>query len=110
MLMVVDLQGIINKTESEETRIVLTDPAIHCVDPTRFGNMNLGTKGMQNFFKRHTCNKFCAGLGLEPQTKPEEDEAVLMPIEDEKEEEEEASFLEAEPYEPYGEGETYEIC
>uniref|UniRef100_A0AC35F058 Alpha-type protein kinase domain-containing protein n=1 Tax=Panagrolaimus sp. PS1159 TaxID=55785 RepID=A0AC35F058_9BILA len=62
-LMVVDLQGIINHSDGKTT-VVLTDPAIHCTDNTRFGRMNLGEKGMENFFSRHQCNQFCKSLGL----------------------------------------------
>uniref|UniRef100_A0A914CDW0 Alpha-type protein kinase domain-containing protein n=1 Tax=Acrobeloides nanus TaxID=290746 RepID=A0A914CDW0_9BILA len=63
-LMVVDLQGIISTTKTGEKAVFLTDPAIHCDDNTRFGPMNLGKKGMENFFSRHKCNKFCDVLGL----------------------------------------------
>uniref|UniRef100_A0AC34EZU3 Alpha-type protein kinase domain-containing protein n=1 Tax=Panagrolaimus sp. ES5 TaxID=591445 RepID=A0AC34EZU3_9BILA len=65
-LMVVDLQGIISKTPQGTSNAVLTDPAIHCVDETRFGRMNLGKDGMNIFFKRHECNKFCKALKLDP--------------------------------------------
>uniref|UniRef100_A0A914PV31 Alpha-type protein kinase domain-containing protein n=1 Tax=Panagrolaimus davidi TaxID=227884 RepID=A0A914PV31_9BILA len=67
-LMVVDLQGIITKTPEGYCTAILTDPAIHCVDETRFGRMNLGKEGMNIFFKRHECNKFCEALKLVPVT------------------------------------------
>uniref|UniRef100_A0A914Z546 Alpha-type protein kinase domain-containing protein n=1 Tax=Panagrolaimus superbus TaxID=310955 RepID=A0A914Z546_9BILA len=62
-VMVVDLQGIINHSDGKTT-VILTDPAIHCTDKTRFGRMNLGEQGMDNFFTRHQCNPFCKALGL----------------------------------------------
>lgn len=65
-LMVVDLQGIIHYPDDGKTTVVLTDPAIHCTDNTRFGRMNLGEEGMENFFTRHQCNNFCSALGLSP--------------------------------------------
>ena len=64
--MVVDLQGIITKIEDEERTAILTDPAIHSVDKTRFGRMNLGKEGMEIFFKRHHCNRYCTALNLIP--------------------------------------------
>uniref|UniRef100_A0AC35FT87 Alpha-type protein kinase domain-containing protein n=1 Tax=Panagrolaimus sp. PS1159 TaxID=55785 RepID=A0AC35FT87_9BILA len=67
-LMVVDLQGIITKSPEGHYTAVLTDPAIHCIDETRFGRMNLGKEGMNIFFKRHECNKFCQALKLVPVT------------------------------------------
>jgi hypothetical protein len=36
--MVVDLQGIVHQG-ADATKIVLTDPAIHCIDSTRYGAM-----------------------------------------------------------------------
>ena len=64
--MVVDLQGIIQRSPDGQSAAVLTDPAIHCVDETRFGRMNLGKEGMDIFFKRHECNKYCDALKLSP--------------------------------------------
>jgi len=59
----VDLQGSIS------TGIVLMgkcmeliDPAIHCVDLTRFGRTNLGTQGMGSFFSR--VHEICHRMGL----------------------------------------------
>uniref|UniRef100_A0AC34FSS3 Alpha-type protein kinase domain-containing protein n=1 Tax=Panagrolaimus sp. ES5 TaxID=591445 RepID=A0AC34FSS3_9BILA len=62
-LMVVDLQGIMIK-ENDKYTALLTDPAIHCCDKTRFGKMNLGKAGMEHFFNRHECNEFCKSLRL----------------------------------------------
>lgn len=54
-LMIVDLQGI-----EDNVSILLTDPAIHCDRHlTRFGPTNLGKKGFQSFFDKHTCNHIC---------------------------------------------------
>lgn len=58
--MVVDLEGMVTSTG-----VLLTDPAIHCLDPLRYGSMNLGKEGMENFFCRHDCNQFCKQLGIE---------------------------------------------
>ena len=63
-MMVVDLQGIVSHGIDGEPEIVLTDPAIHCYDRTRFGRTNLGIDGMRQFFRSHVCNEFCRGLGL----------------------------------------------
>ncbi|GMT01888.1 hypothetical protein PENTCL1PPCAC_24062, partial [Pristionchus entomophagus] len=51
-LMVVDLEGVVGKIESEgKTGVLLTDPAIHCKDLTRYGPMNHGLGGMKTFFE-----------------------------------------------------------
>jgi len=63
--MIVDLQGIVIKGKKEEDRIILTDPAIHSIDPTRFGHTNLASKGMKAFLDCHNCNKFCKMFGLD---------------------------------------------
>ena len=63
-LMVVDLQGIITRSETGGRTVLLTDPAIHCKDLTRYGQMNLGEDGMANFFSRHACNNFCRLFSL----------------------------------------------
>jgi hypothetical protein len=65
MLMVVDLQGVITKDKSGVDHLILTDPAIHCIDSTRFGTTNLSKKGMEVFLKRHVCNSVCKALGLD---------------------------------------------
>ncbi|RHY93636.1 hypothetical protein DYB35_000645 [Aphanomyces astaci] len=64
-LMVVDLQG----QRVDEHTLVLTDPAIHCIDGVRFaGGTNMGQRGMEKFFTTHVCNEYCAKfkLTLEP--------------------------------------------
>ncbi|GMT25626.1 hypothetical protein PFISCL1PPCAC_16923, partial [Pristionchus fissidentatus] len=65
-LMVVDLEGVVGQIAKDgKTGVLLTDPAIHCTDRTRYGPMNHGPGGMKNFFASHTCNEFCKKLGLE---------------------------------------------
>ena len=63
-LMVVDLEGIVSKRDDGKTETLLTDPAIHCRDLTRFGSLNLGETGMQMFFDTHQCKKYCKLLKL----------------------------------------------
>ncbi|CAG8464439.1 8758_t:CDS:1 [Paraglomus occultum] len=59
-LLVTDIQGI----ESDD-EFVLTDSAIHCTDPLRFGKTNLGGKGiLKCFLETHKCNDICNNLGL----------------------------------------------
>ena len=55
--MVSDLQGVGH---------VLTDPAIHTLDPERFklAVTNLGKEGFKFFFATHVCNGVCRKLGL----------------------------------------------
>ena len=65
-LMVVDLEGIVSKRDDGKTETLLTDPAIHCKNPTRFGRLNLGEKGMQLFFDSHECKQYCKLLQLPP--------------------------------------------
>ncbi|CAG8808306.1 25628_t:CDS:2, partial [Racocetra persica] len=51
-LVVYDLQGVELHDE-----FLLTDPAIHCIDLLRFGNTNLGKRGIQKcFLAKHKCN------------------------------------------------------
>ncbi|KAI1195640.1 hypothetical protein F5X97DRAFT_335213 [Nemania serpens] len=56
--MVVDLQGVGN---------MLTDPAIHTIDPERFklNDLNLSAEGFKCFFAVHECNPVCHQLELE---------------------------------------------
>ena len=64
-LMVVDLQGV--KTVSEAgPKFILTDPAVHCKDVTRFCSTNLGNDGMRRFFRTHVCNSICRAMNLQP--------------------------------------------
>ncbi|CAG8604499.1 10211_t:CDS:1 [Paraglomus occultum] len=59
-LVVYDLQGI-----ELDDQFILTDPAIHCVDPLRFGKTNLGSRGISEcFLANHQCNYICERLGL----------------------------------------------
>ncbi|KAI1699975.1 alpha-kinase family domain-containing protein [Ditylenchus destructor] len=62
--MVVDLQGIISTDESGRKTLELTDPAIHCIDLTRFGKTNFGFEGMKTFFGRHLCYKYYIFQGI----------------------------------------------
>lgn len=62
-MMVVDLQGVYSPTEDG---FILTDPAIHTLDLTRFGHTNLGQEGFKLFFQTHECTKCCRDLGLPP--------------------------------------------
>jgi len=59
-LVVYDLQGV-----ELENEFLLTDPAIHCIDPLRFGKTNLGERGINEcFLANHTCNDICKRLRL----------------------------------------------
>jgi len=58
-MMITDIQGVQNGDS-----ILLTDPAIHCLDVLRFSDTNLSKAGMVKFFKRHKCNTICEKLGL----------------------------------------------
>ena len=63
-LLVCDLQGIDTTNGKGEKILLLTDPAIHCQKHIRFGKTNLGLTGINRFFKKHVCNKYCSALGL----------------------------------------------
>jgi len=63
-LMVVDLQGVLTLDEQSRSVLLLTDPAIHCRDATRFRPLNLCEQGMRAFLEGHKCNRFCTLLGL----------------------------------------------
>ncbi|KAL7722574.1 Elongation factor 2 kinase [Entamoeba marina] len=62
-LIVVDLQGIVNKKKNE---YLLTDPAVHHESLSKFyfTRTNHGTTGISNFFSSHTCNSICKELGI----------------------------------------------
>ncbi|CAG8491344.1 5442_t:CDS:2 [Racocetra persica] len=48
-----------------EAFFLLTDPAIHCIDPLRFGKTNLGRNGINRcFLDSHGCNDVCRQLRL----------------------------------------------
>ncbi|KAF0430338.1 kinase-like protein [Gigaspora margarita] len=61
-LVVCDLQGI-----ELDDEYLLTDPAIHCIDNSRFGHTNLGRQGINKcFLANHKCNHVCKRFGLKP--------------------------------------------
>ena len=58
-----DLQGSVYKNG-----IVLTDPVILSDEPGKFGNTDLGPKGISTFFNRHTCTKYCKATWSKPKS------------------------------------------
>lgn len=63
-LIVCDLQGRYryDRYKSNRRRFELTDPAI-CSRRRLYGPTDLGEKGIESFFARHRCNKFCHANG-----------------------------------------------
>ncbi len=59
-LVVCDIQGV-----KSGSKLILTDPAIHCKNVLKFGNTNLGVRGIKKFFELHTCNEICITMKLE---------------------------------------------
>ena len=58
-LLVCDLQGVVDKFGWK-----FTDPAIHCAaERRRFGATDLGPRGINAFFRTHTCNSICGRWG-----------------------------------------------
>ena len=47
-----------------EKEYTLTDPAIHSVESLSrgYGDLDLGTVGIEAFFRTHKCSKVCKGL------------------------------------------------
>lgn len=53
-----DLQGV-----AYGTTIFLTDPAINSITK-KYGQTDLGTRGIKNVMERHKCNNLCNFLSL----------------------------------------------
>lgn len=60
-IMVVDCQGAF---DTDRKTFVLSDPAIHCQNPLRFGLTNLADSGFKKFYATHYCNDLCRELHL----------------------------------------------
>lgn len=63
-LIIVDFFGVVTSDKHGQSKIVLTDPTIHCVHLERYGNLNGGKEGMRSFFETHEYNRMCAALHL----------------------------------------------
>jgi hypothetical protein len=66
-VMVCDLQGVLN-TDRVPPTFELTDPAIHYSSTVGrrmvFGHTDLGSEGMDRFFKTHKCSPVCKYMNL----------------------------------------------
>lgn len=58
-LLICDIQGVKDANQHS-----LTDPAIHS-DEGQYGSTDLGKQGMEAFFKKHKCEKYCSKLQLQ---------------------------------------------
>ena len=76
-MIIVDIQGV---------QDLYTDPQIHTLNGTGYGEGNLGVNGFALFFAAHRCTPLCARLGLTPFAKsPLEcarDEIAAAPVDD----------------------------
>ena len=61
-LIIVDIQGVAD---------LYTDPQVHTLEGTGYGEGNLGANGFALFFSGHRCSPLCAKLGLVPLPKSE---------------------------------------
>jgi hypothetical protein len=58
-----DLQGV--RTSGRDACYVFTDPAIITKKPRAYGDADLGTRGISNWFANHTCNALCHRIGID---------------------------------------------
>ena len=71
-LMVVDLQGCLERKPDGATEFVFTDPAVHKrrkdkrLRHLKFGRTDRGKKGIDAFFASHVCGDACRLLGVRP--------------------------------------------
>lgn len=87
-LMVVDLQGALQKSMDGQKRFLLTDPAIHhrrrrSEKSRQYGRTDLGGKGMRSFFETHTCNELCRLFEFRVKKSPDELNKLFRPAKDE---------------------------
>lgn len=64
-MMVCDLQGVLNETETPPV-FELTDPVVHYKSRSGrtnvFGRSDRGRKGVDSFFRTHTCSELCKAV------------------------------------------------
>jgi hypothetical protein len=60
-LMVVNCKGTFKK---DQMKFVLTGPVVISLDLLEYPRTNMGSLGMENFFKSHICNAHCISLNL----------------------------------------------